>query len=115
MNTKHTTLLNQVPTEFEAETQFELRPGPSAAFRAARETEFERLKARLLARELSAASTPELGTPLRQAANEAAALAWDTLFPLLVFPVLFEEKTTLTLRQVERQARIWAGRELAAA
>jgi hypothetical protein len=114
MNTKHATL-NRVPTEFEAETQFEPRPVSSAALRAARETEFERLKTRLLERELAATTTPELGGPVRQAANEAAALAWETLFPLLVFPVLFEEKTTLALRQAERQARLWAGRELAAA
>jgi len=114
MNTKPMTT-NRVPAEFEAETQFELRPASDAALRAARAAEFERLKARLLARELSAASTPGLDTPLRQAANEAAALAWETLFPLLVFPALFEEKSILALRQAERQARIWAGRELVAA
>jgi len=114
MNTRHTNL-NRVPTEFGAETHFEIRPGANAAWRAARETEFDRLKARLLARELSAASTPGLGVPLQLAANEAAALAWETVFPLLVFPVLFEEKAGLALRQAERQARIWAGRELVAA
>jgi len=51
---------------------------------------------------------------LRRAANEAAALAWVTTFPLLVFPVLFEEKTALAVRQAARQARIY-GRELIAA
>ena len=99
--------LNRVPTEFEAETQFEIRPAASATFRAAQEVEFERLKAKLLARELAEAATPELGNPLRQAAADAAALAWDTLVPLLVFPVLFEEKTALAMRQSNRQARIW--------
>ena len=43
---------------------------------------------------------------MRRAANEAAALAWATLYPLLVFPVLFEEKIEAALRQAERQARI---------
>ncbi|HEY5042612.1 MAG TPA: hypothetical protein VIK53_11470 [Verrucomicrobiae bacterium] len=103
----------KVPAEFAPETRFELRPVPPAPFRANQETEFERLKNRLLVRELAEAPTPELNAPLRRAANEAAALAWNTLFPLLVFPVLFEEKTDAALRQVERQARIYANsREL---
>lgn len=112
MNKKET----KVPTRFAPETRFELRPVPPAPFRAAQETEFERLKNKLLARELAEAATPELNAPLRRAANEAAALAWNTLFPLLVFPVLFEEKTEAALRQVERQARIYANsRELVSA
>lgn len=106
----------KVPTVFAPETRFELRPVPPAPFRATQETQFERLKTRLLARELAEAPTPELNPPLRRAANEAAALAWNTLFPLLVFPVLFEEKTEAALRQVERQARIFKNsRELLAA
>jgi hypothetical protein len=52
---------------------------------------------------------------LRRAANDAAALAWATLYPLLVFPVLFEEQTRAALRQAERQARIFeSSRELLA-
>ena len=62
----------------------------------------------LLAQQLQQATEAELNAPLRRAANEAAALAWVTLFPLLVFPVLFEEKTAAALRQAERQARIYA-------
>ena len=97
----------RVPTRFGPETRFEVRPAPPAPFRAALDTEFERLKNRLLARELAETPTPELNPPLRRAANEAAALAWATLYPLLVFPVLFEEKTQAALRQVDRQARIY--------
>ncbi len=104
----------RVPTEFGPETRFELRPAPPAPFRATRETDFERLKTRLLAEQLAGAA-PELNVPLRRAANEAAALAWVTFYPLLVFPVLFEEKTAVALRQVRRQARIYAdSRELLA-
>ena len=114
MTTKYTPL-SRVPTEFERATHFESPPAPSAAFRAAREMEFERVKARLLARELSEANTPELEVPLHRAATEAEALAWETLFPLLVFPGLFEEKAAAALCQAKRQARIWAGRELVAA
>ena len=105
-----------VPTVFGAETSFELRPAPPAPFRAVQETEFERLKNQLLAEQLAGVPAPELNPPLRRAANEAAALAWETQFPLLVFPVLFAEKTAVALRQAERQARIYASsRELVAA
>ena len=105
-----------VPTRFAPETRFDLRPGPPAPFRAVQETEFERLKNQLLAEQLAGAHAPELNPPLRRAANEAAALAWVTRYPLLVFPVLFAEKTAAALRQAERQARIYANsRELVAA
>jgi hypothetical protein len=112
MNKKYETV-NRVPTEFEEETQFEVRPVANPALRAAQEAEFERLHARLLTRELNEAATPELGYPLRRAAAEAAAIAWETALPLLVFPVLFEEKTAVAMRQSNRQARIWG--ELVAA
>ena len=97
----------RVPARFGPETRFELPLAPPAPFRATQDTEFERLKNRLLARQLAEAPTPELNPPLRRAANEAAALAWATVYPLLVFPVLFEEKTQAALRQVEHQARIY--------
>ncbi len=103
----------KIRPRFEPETRFELRASPPAPFRATQENEFERLKNQLLARQL--AEAPELNTPLRRAANDAAALAWATLFPLLVFPVLFEEKTRAAFQQAERQARIYAdSRELIA-
>jgi hypothetical protein len=106
---------NPVLTRFGPETRFEVQPVPPAPFRALQETEFERLKGRLLARQLAEAPAPELNPPLRRAANEAAALAWATVCPLLVFPVLFEEKIQAALRQAERQARIYAdSRELLA-
>ena len=98
---------NQLLATFAPETRFELRPAPTAPFRATQDSEFERLKIRLLTRQLAEAATPELNTPLRRAANEAAALAWNTLFPLLVFPALFEEKTEAAFRQFERQARVF--------
>ena len=109
MNNKPT----RVATRFVPETRFELRPGPPAPFRATREDEFERLKNQLLTLQLTGLTQPELNTPVRRAANEAAALAWVTLYPLLVYPVLFEEKAATALRQTERQARIYeTSREL---
>ena len=48
---------------------------------------------------------------MRQA-NEAAFLAWLTLYPLLTFPCLFEEKTAAATEQARRQARLyWNGLE----
>ena len=106
----------RVPTRFGPETRFEVRPVPPAPFRAVQETEFERLKSRLLARQLAAAPAPELNSPLRRAANEAAALAWATVVPLLVLPVLFEEKIEAALRHAALQACIRErSRELLAA
>jgi hypothetical protein len=104
-----------VPTRFGPETRFELRPTPPAPFRATQETQFERLKNQLLAEQLVEAPAPGLSPALRRAANEAAALAWVTQFPLLLFPVLFAEKTTAAVRQAERQARIYANSQLIAA
>jgi len=97
----------RLPAEFSPETRFELRPNAATPFRVAQETEFERLKSRLLAEQLARHTAPELNAPLRRAANEAAALAWISFHPLLVFPELFEEKIRKALRQAERQARIY--------
>jgi hypothetical protein len=103
----------KLPARFRPETQFELRLAPSVPFRANLETQFEQLKNRLLAERLATAANPALAAPLRRAANEAAALAWVSLFPLLVFPALFEEKSRAAERQSRRQARIYANtREL---
>ncbi|HEX9046568.1 MAG TPA: hypothetical protein VF988_06030 [Verrucomicrobiae bacterium] len=99
---------NRLRAEFRPETRFEVRPLPPAPFRATQETEFERLKNRLLTERLLATGRPELNTPIRRAANEAAALAWVTFVPLLVFPTLFEEKIRAAIRQAERQAHIYA-------
>jgi hypothetical protein len=107
---------NRVATRFAPETRFALRPAPAAPFRASLESEFERLKNSLLADHLAAVERPELTVALRRAANEAAALAWVTFYPLLVFPVLFEEKIRTALRHDERQERVYAdSRELVAA
>ena len=96
----------KVRTRFGPESRFEVRPTPAAPFRATEENELERLKSRLLRRELARAAGPELNTPLRRAANEAAALAWFTAVPLLVFPTLFEEKARTAATQVMRQVGI---------
>jgi hypothetical protein len=106
----------KVRAKFAPETRFEVLATPPAPFRATYETEFEQLKERLLNEQLELAPEPALNAPLRRAANEAAALAWISFYPLLVFPVLFQEKTKLALRHAKRQARILdVNRELLAA
>lgn len=107
---------NKVAARFAPEIRFAVRPLAVTPFRANLETEFERLKTRLLAEQLDLVGNPGLNAPIRRAANEAAALAWVTFYPLLVFPELFAEKTGQAVRQAERQARIYAhSRELVAA
>ena len=107
---------NRVPTVFGPETRFEVNPLPPAPFRVVMENTFERLNARLLREQLAKASTAAMAVELRRAANEAAGLAWDTAYPLLFFPALFEEKVTQTVRRVRKQQAILAQtRELVAA
>lgn len=92
--------------EFGPDVRFELEPALGAPFRARQQNRFERLKARLLTEQLEQAWEPASNSALRRAANEAAALAWLTPYPLLVFPVLFEEKAETALRVAERQAEV---------
>ena len=82
----------RVPAEFGPETRFEIDPTPPAPFRAVQENRFELLKVTLLEERLKTLLKPELSAQVRRAANEAAAVAWVTPYPLLVFPLLFDEK-----------------------
>lgn len=110
MNRKH-----KVVPEFGPETRFEVRPTVPAPFRDVHETRFERLKHELLEERLAEVWNPEHNSWLRRAANEAAALAWVTPYPLLVFPALFTEKAEAALLYAERQNHVrTASRELLA-
>ena len=95
-----------VPTRFGPVTGCKVKPLPPGAFRARQEAEFERLKARLLSERLEALGDPAAGGQLRRAANDAAALAWVTRYPVLFFPVLFEEKAETALLRAERQEQV---------
>jgi hypothetical protein len=97
---------SRLVARFGPEARFELSPAPPATFRTTQETELERLKNRLLRETLGDLAGPDANGFVRRAANEAAALAWETRIPLLVFPTLFEEKTQTALRQVRRQASV---------
>ncbi|HEX4646895.1 MAG TPA: hypothetical protein VH598_14930 [Verrucomicrobiae bacterium] len=93
----------QVRTRFGPDVGFEVEAIP---FRATQTTELERLKERLLLKLLAQTSAPEQNALLRRAANEAAALAWATLYPLLFFPTLLEEKARTALNQAQTQERV---------
>jgi hypothetical protein len=96
----------RVPAEFAPEIRFEVTPVPPAPFRARQDTELEGLKKHLLQQRLEAAWEPLHTNRLRRAADEAEALAWVTPYPLLVFPILFEEKAEAALLQAERQNQV---------
>jgi len=93
----------KVPTRFGPETRFEVEPVPPVPFRETEETALERLKNRLLREFLYEDTETRAYGYVRRAANEAAALAWITRFPLLVFPALFEEKAEAARIQARRQ------------
>jgi hypothetical protein len=99
---------HRLRAQFSPDTRFEVRPTPPAPFRATQETDFERLKSRLVTETLLATAKPDFNAAIRRAANDAAALAWVTFYPLLVFPALFEEKLEHAIRHAERQARVYA-------
>ena len=106
----------RVRAQFGPETGFEVSLAPPVPFRARQEAELEQLKAQLLAQRLGGRGASPLAAQLQRAANEAAALAWVTRYPLLVFPTLFEEKAQTALLRAERQEQIrQRSRELLAA
>ncbi len=96
----------KVPTRFARETRFEVTPVPAALARGAPEVQLDRAKARLLEQFLKETDDADLHAGLRRAANDAAALAWLTPFPVLFLPVLLEEKVRTAKRQAARQKAI---------
>lgn len=102
---KNTTRPKRVNPRFRRETRFDLTPRFDSLAGAAERHEFEQLKSRLLKPVLHDGLSPALRKQLRLAANEAAAVAWTTPYPLLVLPVLLDEKANevhqYTLRQEE--------------
>ena len=86
---------------------WEPTPLPAAPCRGAMEEQLDSLKEQLLAPLLASVKNAALAEELRWVANEAAALAWLTTFPILVLPTLMEEKILAALQQWERQQRVW--------
>ncbi|HWF18945.1 MAG TPA: hypothetical protein VG754_06730 [Verrucomicrobiae bacterium] len=94
---------DKIRTRFAPEVRFDV---PTAPFRATETTALDELKTRLLKQLLEQAAEPGQNVLLRRAANDAAAIAWLTQFPLLLFPTLLEEKARAAFAQHKRQAGI---------
>jgi hypothetical protein len=68
------------------------------------------LKQRLLLEHLNATPGFETHAVIMLEANEAAALAWLSSYPLLTFPCLFEERAAAATEHSLREARLyWEG------
>lgn len=89
---------------FDPETEFEAEVLGGEPLKQA----FAGLQETLVTETLDDTETLALHAPVKQAANEAAGLAWTTGFPLLVFPTLFQEKLTDVRRRQDRAERIKA-------
>jgi hypothetical protein len=86
--------------------EFEPNPLLLAPQRGHPETQIERLKEQLLAPILISVESASLIQEIRWVANEAAALAWCSVCPVLVFPALLGEKVRASLRWWERQCQM---------
>ncbi len=96
----------RVPTRFAPETRFDLAPHAAIPNRAALDAELDHLKSRLIKEHLIEKGNAALAPAFRRAANEAAALAWLTPYPLLLLPMLLAEKVEAVERYGARQAEI---------
>jgi hypothetical protein len=96
----------QAPVRFHPETRFSLEPKFAPANHEGVQTVFEDLKTRLLKPVLGETLDPDLRRQLRLAANEAAAMAWMTPFPLLFLPALLDEKAAEAHHHALRQQEV---------
>lgn len=78
-------------------------PAFSAPIRGQVEAELEEFKQRLLEPIIATIMDRTLIKEILWAANEAAALAWCTICPVLVLPALLEEKVRGALAKWEKQ------------
>ena len=83
------------------ESQLAIRAGPSSI-----NVVLASLKNRLLSERISCATESSVERMARLAATEAEALAWETSYPLLVLPVLLDEKLDYVCRYTERQRNL---------
>ncbi len=100
---------HRVPAEFGPNTRFALPVGPAThnrAWHSAGSDELDRLKERLLARELARTTNLEANILLRRAATDAVALVWLLPYPLLLLPSLFAEMAQAARHTAERQSSI---------
>jgi hypothetical protein len=91
------------------ENEFEITPRLAVPSRGAVEGELEKLKLRLLAPVMEKVTNAALVKELAHAANEATALAWYTVCPLLVLPGLLEEKLRFAVTRWQKQEQLLRG------
>lgn len=77
-----------------------------APLRGPMEGQLERLKQNLLRPVLDRTSNTKLVKEFSWAANEAAALAWVTVCPMLVLPTLLDEKIRGAVERWEKQQQL---------
>jgi hypothetical protein len=101
---RENSMTRKLQTYFDPDTEFEasLIAGDNL------KQTFAGLQDALVTETLDETETLALHAPLKQAANEAAGLAWTTPFPLLVFPALFTEKAITVRQRADRAQRIKA-------
>ncbi len=92
--------------QFEPSIEFELAFQPGTVSPKSVRIRFQELEHRLLEEILGGSANSILREIMHGVANEAAALAWTTQFPLLIMPVLFQEKARSVRLQRERQHRV---------
>jgi hypothetical protein len=93
-------------TRFRNDAPFQLAPRANARRANLSKTNFEHLKAGLVKQLLGETSNASAHKTLNLAANEAAALAWTTPYPLLVLPALLSEKASEVRQHRLRQEQI---------
>jgi hypothetical protein len=87
-------------------SRFAVRPAPAPSRFGLPNLELEAFKRRLLAERTKAVRALVPGDALRQAADEAASLAWLTPYPLLVLPTLFDELVHAAAARTRKQAEV---------
>jgi hypothetical protein len=90
----------------ETNSESQTSPSLSAPIRGQVEAQLEGLKEQLLQAIVEKVSHRGLVAEITWAANEAAALAWCTICPVLVLPVLLEERVRATFAKWEKQQRL---------
>ena len=95
-----------VPTRFDRATAFTVELSSAGRVRREQEAMLERLKEQLLEHYLAETDDPFMRDLLNRAARDAAALAWTTPYPSLLFPALFEEKKDGARRYAHYQNQI---------
>ena len=106
---KNTKSKRRLPARFGRDARFAVHVTPAVNFRGTEPNEFEQLKDRLLREQLRTETRAEFLTLLRQAANDAAAVAWTAPYPLLVLPELFREKVAAARRYDAKQTSLRRG------